>query len=239
MRIRADLHVHTIASGHAFSTVEEIARAASLRGIRAVGIADHGPALPGGPHLFHFLALRFLPPTLHGVRILRGVEANLVDARGAIDLPPDVAERLDYVMVGFHEGCGLKAGREAKNTHTLIQAMRHRNVRVVTHPGNPAFPVDVAAVTQAARDLGVAIELNNASFTHARRGSGETCRVFATRVAAEGGLVSIASDAHVATQVGEVTEALQLATAAGIQPEQIVNRTAEGVLRFLGVPDSA
>lgn len=237
MRVRADLHVHTIASGHAFSTVEEIARAASLRGIRAVGLADHGPALPGGPHLYHFLSLRFLPLTVQGVRILRGAEANLVDARGTIDLPADVAERLDYVMVGFHEGCGLKAGREAKNTSTLIQAMRHPKVRVVTHPGNPAFPVDVAAVAEAARDLGVAIEINNASFTHSRRGSAEVCRLFASRVAADGGLVSLASDAHFSSQVGEVAEAWQLAEAAGIRPEQIVNRTAEGTLRFLGLPE--
>lgn len=237
MRIQGDLHVHTVASGHAFSTVEEIAREATVRQLRAVGISDHGPALPGGPHLYYFLSLRFLPPTLHGVRILKGVEANLVDAKGGLDLPADVLHRLDYVMVGFHEGCGLKPASPARNTRALIGAMQQPRVRVLTHPGNPGFPVDVPALARAACDLGVALEINNASFGPSRHGSRETCGALAAEVARGGGLVSLASDAHIACQVGEVGDAWQVASAAGIVPEQVVNRTYSGLLRFLGLED--
>ena len=38
MRIEADLHVHTIASGHAFSTVKEVAEAAASRGLKIIEI---------------------------------------------------------------------------------------------------------------------------------------------------------------------------------------------------------
>lgn len=239
MRIQADLHVHTVASGHAFSTVAEIAREASRKGLRAVGIADHGPALPGGPRLPYFSALRFLPRVMEGVRILRGAEVNLVDARGGIDLPPDILERLDYAMVGFHAGCGLKSSSQKKNTRALIASLKHPKVRVLAHPGNPAFPIDVALLVRAARDLGIALEINNASFTQTRKGSLETCTAIAAEAARAGAVICLSSDAHVASQVGEIADAWEVATAAGVQPHQVVNRTLDGLIRFLSVDSDA
>lgn len=238
MRVQADLHVHTVASGHAFSTVAEVAREAAKRGLRAVGVADHGPALPGGPHLYHFQALRFLPPTLEGVRILRGVEANVVDGRGGLDLPREILSRLDYALVGFHDGCGLKVKSPARNTAALIGAMQQPRVRVITHPGNPAFPIEVPVLVRAARDLGVALEINNASFNQARRGSLETCAAIARQVALEGGLVCLSSDAHIACDVGRVDDAWEVAAHAGIAPEQVINRTWEGLAKFLRLEEA-
>lgn len=237
MRIQVDLHVHTVASGHAFSTIAEIARQASLRGLRAVGISDHGPAIPGAPHAIYFGAMRFLPRRMEGVRVLRGVEANIMGSKGELDLPDELLERLDYAMIGFHEGCGLKSASPAKNTTTLIAAMQHPNVRVVTHPGNPAFPLDLDAAVQAAKSLGVALELNNASFSQARRGSAEVCFQIASRVASAGGPIALGSDAHVATQVGQVDDAWDVAVRAGIRPEQVVNRTYESAARFLSLEE--
>ncbi|GAB4265477.1 PHP domain-containing protein [Deferrisoma sp.] len=233
MRIQADLHVHTIASGHAFSTVAEIAREARARGLRAVGVADHGPALPGGPHVYHFSALRFLPRVLDGVRILRGVEANPVNARGDLDLPDGLLARLDYAIVGFHEGCGLKASNPRKNTKVLVAAMSRPKVRILGHPGNPAFPVDVPALVAAARAHGVALEINNASFVNARRGSLETCHAIAAEAARVGAWICLSSDAHVAQQVGVVDDAWEVASSAGVRPEQVINRSWDTVCRFL------
>ncbi len=235
MRIQADLHVHTVASGHGFSTVAEVAREARARGLRAVGIADHGPALPGGPHPYYFGAMRFLPRRMEGVWLLRGVEANLTGPKGELDLPPELLARLDYVIVGFHEGCGLKAGSLKRNTRALVAAMSRPRVRVLAHPGNPAFPVDVPALVRAAKEHGVALEINNASFTLARKGSLETCSAIAAEAARVGAPICLASDAHVACQVGDVSVAWEVASAAGVRPEQVVNRTWEGLARFLGL----
>ena len=70
MRLEADLHVHTVASGHAYSTVSEIVSAARTRGLGLVALLDHGPGCPGGAHPWHFWNMRVLPSTLDGVRIL-------------------------------------------------------------------------------------------------------------------------------------------------------------------------
>ena len=71
MKIEADLHTHSVASGHAYSTISELALAAAERGLKMIAITDHGPAIPGGPHLYHFSNLKVLPEYLHGVRLLK------------------------------------------------------------------------------------------------------------------------------------------------------------------------
>ncbi|MBI5441324.1 MAG: phosphatase [Deltaproteobacteria bacterium] len=238
MHVQTDLHVHTIASGHAFSTVAEIARQASLIGLLAFGIADHGPSVPGAPQLLYFSALRFLPRRMEGVRVLRGVEANLTGQKGELDIPDDLLQKLDYAMIGYHYGCGVQPSTRTRNTEVLIAAMRHPKVRVVTHPGNPAFPIEIDALVEAAKDLRVALELNNASFVNTRTGSRETCARIAAQLARADGLVAIGSDAHVAYDVGEVSEAWDVASECGVRPEQVVNHTYEGLARFLGLEES-
>ena len=53
MQFIADLHIHSIASGHAYSTVNENAKAAADRGLQLIALTDHGPKMPGGPHLYY------------------------------------------------------------------------------------------------------------------------------------------------------------------------------------------
>src|SRR5512139_1930996 len=129
MKIIADMHVHTVASGHAYSTVNEIARAAKRKGLKAVAITDHGPALPGGPHLYHFGATRCIPSWIGGVRSGRGVGASLFGADGTLDMPESYLARLDFVLVGLHEGTGFDDCGIDGNTEAMIRAMAHPRVR--------------------------------------------------------------------------------------------------------------
>ena len=54
MKIEVDTHCHTIASGHAYSTIVENAKAASEKGLKMIAITDHGPAMPGTFHEAYF-----------------------------------------------------------------------------------------------------------------------------------------------------------------------------------------
>lgn len=116
MALVADLHCHTTASGHAYSTVTEIAAQAAALGLRAVAITDHGPALPGSADMRHFENLNLLPAHILGVRILRGVEANIINAEGGLDLPDSLLEKLDVVIAGFHGDTGYVPGSVEQNT---------------------------------------------------------------------------------------------------------------------------
>lgn len=237
MKIVADLHTHTVASGHAYSTVNEMAAEARRKGLKALAITDHGPALPGGPHLYHFGAMRFIPPWIGGVRILRGVEANILGTDGTLDMPEPYLERLDFVLAGLHEGTGFEDRGIDGNTEALIRAMANPRVRAIAHSGNPVYPVRFDVLVQAALDTGTALEINNASFSQSRRGSRPQCERLAELIARSGAPVAVGSDAHISQGVGEFGEALHVLERAGVPAEQVVNSSFDRLLEFLGLED--
>ncbi|HEY6838545.1 MAG TPA: PHP domain-containing protein [Geobacteraceae bacterium] len=233
LKIVADMHTHTIASGHAYSTVNELAHAAAAKGLAAMAITDHGPALPGGPHLYHFGAMRFIPENIAGVRIFLGVEANILDHRGTIDVPEAYQLKLDFVMAGLHEGCSFDNQGVVRNTEAVVNAMQNPRVKAISHPGNPLFPLDYAVVVEAAKASTTALEINNASLHISRQGSRPNCERLARLIASADCPVIVGSDAHIAQGVGCFDEALALLQAAGVAESQIVNADFKRLLAFL------
>ena len=45
--IELDVHTHTIASGHAYATITEMASAASRQGLKLLGITEHTKGIAG------------------------------------------------------------------------------------------------------------------------------------------------------------------------------------------------
>jgi len=238
MKIIADLHTHTVASGHAYSTVNEMAQEASRKGLQALALTDHGPALPGGPHLYHFGAMRFIPAWISGVRILRGVEANIIDRDGSLDMPDSYLAKLDFVMAAFHEDCGFNDQGIDKNTDAVLRAMSHPLVKAIAHSGNPAFPIHLEALVQGALQTGTALEINNSSFAMSRKGSRPYCEQLATLIARSGTKVVVGSDAHISQGVGEFDNALEVLLTAGIRSEQVVNSSYKGLMAFLELAEA-
>jgi putative hydrolase len=242
MRLLADLHTHTVASGHAFSTVTELATAASGKGLELIAFTDHGPSVPGGAHLWYFWNAKVVPPVIAGVRVLRGCEANVADSENGIDLPDQVLAGLEVVAVGFHPLTGFDECDRARNTAALVRAMSNPLVDIVTHPGNGAeFPLEIDTIVAAAVEHGVALELNNHSFDpRSGRSVGRaTEEAFAVAARDAGALISIGSDAHYHDQVGGFANALAVVDQIGFPRERIVNRDAASVLEFLNGRRSA
>jgi putative hydrolase len=236
MRLLADLHTHTVASGHAFSTVTELATAASAKGLELIAFTDHGPSVPGGAHFWYFWNTKVLPPRIAGVRVLRGCEANVADTDSGLDLPDEVLGGLDVVAVGFHPLTGFDELDRARNTHALVRAMANPLVDIVTHPGNAAeFPLEAAEIVAAAVQYGVALELNNHSFDpRSGRSAGRaTEREFAIAARDAGVWISLGSDAHYHDQVGDLAHALVVVEEIGFPHDRIVNRDEASVLAFL------
>ncbi len=232
MKLVADLHTHTIASGHAYSTVLENTRVAADRGLEMIALTDHGPALPGGTYKHFFANLRVLPVKIFGVEVLRGIEANIMDQQGGLDLGDYFLEKLDIVLAGLHRDCYDPGSVEA-NTRALVAAIASGKVDVIVHPGNPAFPIDANQVAEAAARHGVLLEINNSSLTGlARKGSRDNCFKLAEHVALHKGQVCLGSDAHFAGHVGELEVAAELAR-KHLSDEQIINTSCAAVHQFL------
>lgn len=232
MELKIDLHTHTIASGHAYSTLLENCQEAKAKGIKMLAVTDHGPKLAGGTNLHYFWNLRVIPREYLGVEILRGVEANIMDMDGNLDLPNKYLERLDIVLAGFHPGSYINGSVE-ENTNALIKVMQHPYVAVITHPGNPEYPIDQERLVNASKELGVALEINNSSLTGTREGSLENCRKIGKLAAQKGSLISVGSDAHWAPSIGEFSKAIELITECGIKEEQVLNTDPNKVRNYL------
>lgn len=228
----ADLHTHTIASGHAYCTIQENARAAREKGLLAVAITDHGPGMPHAPHPFYFGNLHTIPEVIEGIRVIKGVEANVVDHDGSLDLPERYIKRLELVLAGFHPEC-LEPGGVEENTGAVIRVLQNPWVQILVHPGNPQFPIDYEKMVMAAAENGKIIEINNASFCRARPGSKENCVNIARLCARHKVRVALNSDAHFSAHIGELGEAVRVATGAGIAPEYVVNYSMDKILAIL------
>lgn len=237
MRLLADLHTHTIASGHAYSTLTELAQSAAVRGIELIAVCDHGPALPGAPHEWYFGNLKNAPSVLDGVRVLKGVEANIVsDTENGLDLQDELLARLDFVACGFHPETGVDGSDREANTRALLRAISNPHVDMITHPGNDAeFPIHRDRAIEAAVRHGVILELNDYSFSPLS-GRSVCCdceRQFAEAARDAGATIAVSSDAHHASHVGRFDTALSVAEELEIPLGQIVNRNAAAVLEHL------
>lgn len=227
-----DLHTHTLVSTHAYSTLNEYIVVAKQKGITLFANTDHGPDLPDSPHPWHFANLRVIPRIIDGVAILRGIEANIKNVRGEIDCTPQMLASLDFIVAGLHEQVCLPQD-EATNTETMIAAMAGGLVHMISHPGNPKFPIDIYAVAEAAKKYDVALEINNSSFVHSRVGSEGNCRKIAQAVKDVGGFVALGTDSHIASALGCFDDCQRILNDVDFPAERILNVTPRRFLDFL------
>ncbi|AEG61379.1 phosphatase [Desulforamulus ruminis] len=233
MLLEADLHTHTLASGHAFSTFKEMVDQAALVGLKMLAITDHGINMPGGPHAYYFSQILGLPQEINGIQILRGVEANIIDVNGSLDMPERLLKTLDFVIAGFHAETGYAIGSVEQNTRAILGAIQNPYVHLIAHPCNPEYPIDIERVVQAARSAGKALELNNSSLFFSRPGSGPRCSQMARLAAKTGTLLTINSDAHSCYAVGKVEQAVEVALQSGVKPAQVLNTSVRSVRDYL------
>ena len=215
-----------------YSTVAEIARVAADKGLALIALTDHGPAMPGGPHAYHFSNQTAIPDVLFGLRVLKGIEANVMDRRGRLDLDEFRLSKLDIVAVGLHSVCS-PYGSKKENTSMMVEAMQNPFVDIVVHPGNPEYPVDEETIVKAAARYDVALEVNNSSLTVSRKGSLPHCDNIVSLAKTYGTKLIVGSDSHYCETVGEFSVAAELLAKHGVLPEQILNTSLDKVLAHL------
>jgi len=232
MKFVLDTHIHTISSGHAYSTMDEYIRQAKEIGLELIGFTDHGPEMPGASHIFHIGNQRVIPSMIHGVEILKGIEANIIDFDGNLDIPARYFKGLDIVIASLHDVV-IKPGTKEENTRAIIGAMKSGYVDVIGHSGNPAFPIDKEKVVAAAKEYNVLIEINNSSFGGSRAGSSENCTEIAEVAKRLGVKVIAGSDAHIIYDLGNFEKVDALFEAIDMPEELVMNTDKEKLKAFL------
>ncbi|MCX7771710.1 MAG: phosphatase [Clostridia bacterium] len=228
MKLVADCHLHTISSGHAYSTINEYALEASEKGLELIAMTDHGPRMPGSAHIFHFHNLRVIPSCIHDVEILKGIEGNVIDFDGSLDTDDVGLETLDVVISSFHMPC-LKPGNKQDNTKALINSMKNKYVNIIGHPDDGRIDLDHEELVRAAAQMGVLIEVNNSSLRPIsfRLGAEENYLRVLEACQKHGANIIVNTDSHIHYDVGEFDEALELIKKVGFPKELIANTSTE------------
>lgn len=230
-----DIHTHTIASGHGTScTIADMAKACRAAGLSLVGITDHGPATMGAGTPSYFRSLAMAPHDRCGIRLLYGVELNILDNKGNVDLDDEILSHLDYAIASMHTK-NKKPGTREENTEAYIAAMKHPKVRLIGHCDDSRYPVDYQALVQAAREHRVLLELNEASLTpggyrgDTRENNLEMlkwCRSFRHPIV-------LSSDSHGPEKVGQFPYGLALLDEINFPQQLVLNYRLRDLLQFL------
>lgn len=236
MKFLIDTHSHTIASGHAYSTINEMILAASKKGLKLLCITDHTPNMPGAAHEIYFRNFKVIDRFLHGVEVFMGAELNLIDYEGGVDLPVKVLRRLDVCIASFHTIC-LKSGTLEENTNTFLKVMDNPYVNIIGHPENGSVPINFEAIVEKAKNTNTLIEVNNSSLkpNSSRTNTHENLKKLLETCKKIGAFITIGSDSHFYTQVGENELAIKLINEVNFPHELIINTNVQKFKEFIQI----
>lgn len=233
-----DLHTHTIASGHAYNTLREMAKAAADKGLSVLGITEHAPKMPGTCHSFYFHNLKTVPREMYGIRLLLGSEVNIMDFDGNIDLEEKELKGMDVIIASLHTPC-IKPGTCKENTRACLKAMENPYVNIIGHPDDGRYEIDYKALVEGAKENGKVLELNNHSLDPKcfRRNARENDIKMLELCKEYGVPVIMGSDAHFDTLIGEFTMAQELLKEVGFPEELVLNRSVDALKGYINVKD--
>lgn len=230
--IEVDTHTHTVISGHAWSTLGENCTAAASIGMKGLVLTEHGPALIGGAPDYTPHSQRMIPDTVNGIRVYKGMEINILNSYGDLDVPERFLSRLEFGIASFHHigGIGISIGSETENTEAYIKVLQNPWIDTIGHADEPKVPCDLEAVVLEAKKLGKLIELNN---NRVASGLYDSSRMkeYALYCKKHDQMVCVGTDAHFFTMVGRAEAMLELLEEIDFPPELIVNLTLD---RFTG-----
>ena len=230
MEFVLDTHTHTMESGHAYFSLEEMARAASLKGLELLGITEHAPKMPGTCHELYFHNFRVLERKMFGVELLMGVELNILDFDGHVDLPVRQLKKMDLVIASLHTPC-IRMGTEEENTRALLRAMENPLIDIIGHPDDSRYPIDYEELTIAAAENHICLELNNSSMhpLSARKNGRENILKLLTKCKEHGTMIIMGTDSHYDGQIGLFEESYKILEEVDFPEEQIINTSLENL----------
>ena len=236
MKTLLDVHTHSIVSGHAYSSIQEMAMAASEKGLQILGITEHAPELPGACDPIYFRNLHVVPREMYGVRLLLGAELNILDTKGTLDLDEDYYRILDLRIAGIHSLC-WKGGSREENTYAMLQAIRNPWTQIISHPGDGTAQLDFEPIVLAAKETRTLLEINSSSMDPVRHKEEardnnleilRLCRRYEVPII-------LGSDAHISFSVADYRYALPLLAETDFPEALVVNDKPEWFLEYAGI----
>lgn len=165
--VRGVIHCHTTYSDGR-NTLEEMVAAAHAAGYEYILITDHSQtaAYAGGLKPDDILRqheeIDALNQTLHGFRILKGIESDIL-GDGALDYEDEVLRSFDLIVASVHNKLDMT---EEEATARVVRAIENPYCDIIGHPTGrlllqrKGFPLDYERIFDACLANNTALEIN-------------------------------------------------------------------------------
>lgn len=232
----ADLHTHTIVSGHGYSTLQEMALAARDKGIELLGVTEHGPAIPGTCDRLYFKNMIVVPREIYGVKLLLGAELNILNRHGDLDADDALLDMLDLKIAGIHSVC-WQGGTRTQNTEGVARVINDPRIHIISHPADGTAELDMEQLVIEAKRNNTLLEANSHSLHPARHKMEAVPNTLQLlRLCRKHDLpVILGSDAHISFQIADYTYLMPLVIESGLPSELVLNDKPSLLLDFLGL----
>ena len=238
MQNLVDLHIHSVASIHAFSSTTENIEYGYNAGLKVMGVSEHQPDTIGvGAHMYTIQNFRKVPKQYKGMRILKGLELNILED-GSFYEEGFSIDKLDYAIASIHHYIYPLDASEEMNTNNYLKAIAHPKVKILGHIDDIHFKCDYERIIKACVENGVMIEANNNSFAPGSpRPSGnrdyfkkilECCKKYRCPVIMD-------SDAHICYDVSNIQYCYEVLKEVDFPEELIVNFNLDLLKKYINI----
>jgi putative hydrolase len=234
-QILLDIHTHTVASGHAYSTLQEMVAAAREKNLDILGITEHAPSIPGTCDPIYFRNLHVVPRRMGDLRLMLGAELNILDTKGTLDLDEYYYSQMDLRIAGIHLLC-WQGGSIEENTEGMLAAIRNPWVQVISHPGDGTADLLFEPIVLASKESKTLLEINNSSLNPRRNKDTAVannleilrlCKRYEVPVV-------LSSDAHISYSVADYGFIWPLLAETEFPDELIMNYYPDRFLQYIG-----
>lgn len=235
MKLIGDFHTHTTYT-HGTSTIAENATQADVLGLKYLATTEHCYK-----SIYHIKKgdlnkmradIDNIQPN-HKVKLLLGIEANLISKNGDIDISDEELAKLDVVVLGFHKFChvGFKnffqfvlpnilfkkptKKQIERNTNAYLQAIKKHKINILAHLQYAGCYVDCEKIAKECAKRGIYIELNGRRIVFSKEDI--------KKMVATGVQFIIDSDAHDKYSVGKNHRAFNFIEKYKIPLKQVIN----------------
>lgn len=230
MKLTADFHSHSRYSrfNHGKDTIEEMVHQANELGLKEFAITDHGYKNFFGTSKEKMKRARKVIDDINvwsKTKILLGIEADLLNTSGDIDIDEETLELIDILIVGYHRMIKTDfAGyfgnqRKSQNaidkaTNAYIHAIETYPITILSHLDS-VLTTDLYRIGCACRENGVMVEINNRHLNWSKEQIEALIKSDCMFV--------VNSDAHCRDDVGVVNRAIDFIKKYNIPSQNIAN----------------
>lgn len=227
--LTVDFHVHSLFSHCGLHTILELTKHAHDLHMAGIAITDHGLTLGGRLNSVFFERFQSPYPDL---TVLKGIESNVIDSSGSIDVPWEYMPFIDIILLGIHPNIQQGLSRSAYTKMLLNAIKKNPSIDIITHPNDPHYPLDYEALAQCAASYGIALELNNSKILYNRSSAEDTLNLI-TACKNNRCLLAVCSDTHAIHELGDNRAVRPLLEQTSFPPERIVNSSASSAFAFV------